>query len=175
MVPSLAGCSAQDLANLQQARDQTAAALQQAQADQQQIQHQLATRPANDPLRHQLEPQLQKLEDIITKAQAALPQLDAAIKSVRSGQPVDPSVQQAVSAIPYGSLALAAASLIFGVVKHVQAGNLVDQQEQTQKAFEQVVAALDAAFPNPTPEQQAKLSGVLDSDVKARVAVARAA
>lgn len=168
----LAGCTAQDLQNLQQARDQTAAALQQAQAAHDQIQQQLTTLPANDPVRQQLAPQLDKLNQIISKAQAFLPLLDAGIKSAQGG-PIDPSVQQAVGVIPYGSLALAAFGVIFGLIKHVQASNLVNQSGQTQKAFQQVVAALDAIVPNPTPEQQTKVDAVLDSDVKAQVAAAR--
>ena len=168
----LAGCSTQDLDRLQQAHDDAASVLKQAQAAHDQIQQQLTTLSANDPLRAALEPQLKKLDEIITKAQSYLPALDGAIQSARSGQ-IDPSLQQAVSAIPYGSLALAFISVIFGVVKHVQAGNLVGQQQQTQKAFAQVVSALDAALPSPTPEQKAKVDGVLDSDVKARVAAVR--
>jgi hypothetical protein len=171
-VALLAGCGAQDLQHLQQARDQTVAALQQAQSAHNQIQQQLTTLPADDPVRKQLEPQLAKLDQIITKAQAFLPLLDAGIKSAQTGQ-LDPSLQQAVSVIPYGSLALATVGVIFGIIKHVQAGNLVDQNDQTQKAFQQVVSALDAIVPNPTPEQQTKVDAVLDTDVKAKVAAAR--
>jgi len=169
----LAGCSSQDLNRLQQAHDDATSVLKQAQAAHDQIQRQLTTLPANDPLRAALEPQLKKLDEIITKAQSYLPALDGAIQSARSGQ-IDPSLQQAVSAIPYGSLALAFFSVIFGVVKHVQAGNLVGQQQQTQKAFQQIVSAMDAALPSPTPEQKAKVDGVLDTDVKAKVASVRA-
>jgi hypothetical protein len=168
----LAGCAAQDIQHLQQARDQTVAGLQQAQSAHDQIQQQITTLPADDPVRKQLEPQLAKLDQIITKAQSFLPVLDAGIKSAQTGQ-LDPSLQQAVSVIPYGSLALAAVGVIFGVIKHVQAGNLVDQNDQTQKAFQQVVSALDTIVPNPTPEQQTKVDAVLDTDVKAKVAAAR--
>jgi|SRR5579884_652416 len=168
------GCAAQDVARLQTARDQAVATLQQAQAAETQVKQQLTTLPADDPVRKALEPQLAKLDQIITKAQSYLPLLDASIKSAQSGQ-LDPSLQQAASMIPYGSLVLAFVGLVFGVVKHVQAGNLLDQHAQTQKAFQQVVAALDAAVPNPTPEQQAKVEGALDTDVKAKVAAARAA
>lgn len=170
----LAGCGAQDLARLQQAHDEAASVLQQAQAAHDKIQQQLTTLPAGDPVRAALEPQLKKLDEIISKAQAYLPALNGAIQSARSGQ-IDPSLQQALGAIPYGSLALALFSVIFGVVKHVQAGNLIGQQQQTQKAFQQIVSAMDAALPNPSPEQKAKVDGVLDTDVKAKVAAARAA
>jgi len=168
----LTGCGAQDLQHLQQAHDQTVAALAQAQSAHDQIQQQLTTLPADDPVRKQLEPQLAKLDQIITKAQSFLPLLDAGIKSAQSGQ-LDPSLQQAASVIPYGSLALALVGVIFGIIKHVQAGNLVDQNDQTNKAFQQVVSALDAIVPNPTPEQQTKVDSVLDGDVKAKVAAAR--
>lgn len=168
----LAGCSAQDLSRLQQARDDAAAVLKQAQTAHDQIQQLLASLPADDPVRKRLEPQLQKLDQIITRAESYLPALDGAIKSAQSGQ-IDPSVQQAVSAIPYGSLILAFVGVIFGIIKHIQAGNLVDSQQQSQKALQQVVAALDAALPNPTPEQKAKVDAVLDSDVKAKVAAVR--
>lgn len=171
---SLCGCTAQDLSQLQQARDQTASVLTQAKTAQAQIQQQVAALPANDPVRQQLEPQLNKLDQIIAKAQAYLPVIDAAMKSASSGQ-IDPSLQQAVSVIPYGSLALAFVSVAFGVIKHVQATNLVGQQQQTQKAFTQVVSAIDAVLPSPTPEQQAKVDGVLDTDVKAKVAAVRSA
>jgi hypothetical protein len=103
-----------------------------------------------------------------------VPLLDAAIKSAGTGQ-IDPALQQAVAAIPYGSLALAVIALIFGIVKHIQAGTLSTRGQQTQKAFEQVVGALDAALPSPTPDQQSKVDAVLDTDVKAKVAAARAA
>jgi hypothetical protein len=168
----LAGCGAQDLQHLQQARDQTVAALAQAQSAHDQIRQQLATLPADDPVRKRLEPQLARLDQIISKAQSFLPLLDAGIKSAQSGQ-LDPSLQQAVSVIPYGSLALALVGVIFGIIKHVQAGNLVDQNDQAQKAFQQVVSALDALVPNPTPEQQSKVEAVLDPDVKAKVAAVR--
>ena len=168
----LAGCAAQDLQHLQQARDQTAVALQQAQSAHDQIQQQLTTLPADDPIRKQLEPQLARLDQIITKAQSFLPLLDAGIKSAQSGQ-LDPSLQQAVSVIPYGSLAVAAVGVVFGIIKHVQAGNLVNQNDQAQKAFQQVVSALDTIVPNPTPEQQTKVDAVLDTDVKAKVAAVR--
>ena len=166
------GCTAQDLAQLQQARDQTAATLQQAQSAHDQIQQQLTTLPTTDPVRRQLQPLLDQLDQIITKAQTYLPLLDATIKSAQSGQ-IDPSMQQAVSVIPYGSLALAFVGVVFGVIKHVQAGNLAGQHQQIQKAFQQVVTAMDAAIPAPNPEQKAKVEGVLDSDVKARVAAVR--
>ena len=169
----LTGCTAQDLSDLQQARDQTVAGLKQAQTAHDQIQQQVTALPADDPVRKQLEPQLQKLDQIIAKAQSFLPLVDAAMNSARTGQ-LDPSLQQAVSVIPYGSLALAFVGVIFGVIKHVQAGNLVDQQQQTQKAFEQIVSAMDAVLPNPTPEQKAKVDAVLDTDVKAQVAAAKA-
>ena len=170
----IGGCAAQDVAQLQQARDQTVAALQQAKADHDQIQQQLAALPANDPLRQRLQPQLDKLDQIIAKAQSYLPLVDAALKSAQSGQ-LDPTLQQAASAIPYGSLALALVGIVFGVVKHLQAGNLVGQQQQTQKAFEQIVSAMDAALPAPSPDQKAKVDAVLDTDVKAKVAAVRQA
>jgi len=169
----LSGCTAQDLATVQQARDQAATTIQQAQAAQTQIRQQLTTMPADDPVREQLQPLLDQLGQIITKAQAYLPALDASIKTLQNGQ-IDPSVQQEVSVIPYGSLALAIISIIFGIVKHVQAGNMADNQQQIQKAFEQVVAAMDAVVPTPTPEQQAKVDSVLDADVKAQVAAVKA-
>jgi hypothetical protein len=168
----LGGCAA-DVQQLQQARDQAAATLSAAQIAAASVQQQLTTRPANDPARQTLQPELGQLQTIISQVQAYLPAINAAIQAAGSGQ-VDPVVQQAAAVIPYGSLALAAISIVFAVVKHVQAGNLTQQQQQTQKAFEQIVTALDAALPAPTPEQQAKVSGVLDTDVKAKVAAARA-
>jgi hypothetical protein len=168
----LAGCTG-DLQQLQQARDEAAATLSAAQAAAAQVQQQLTTRPADDPARQALQPELQQIEGIISQVQAYLPTINAAIQSASSGQ-VDPTVQQAAAAIPYGSLALALISVIVAVVKHVQAGNLTQEQQQTQKAFEQIVSALDAAIPTPTPEQQAKVNAVLDTDVKAKVAAVRA-
>jgi len=170
----LAGCTAQDLAQLQQAHDQAVTTLDQAQTAQKQITQQITTLPANDPVRQALQPKLDQLNQVIVQIQAYVPLLDAAIKSVGTGQ-IDPTLQQAVSAIPYGSLALAVVALIFGIVKHIQAGTLSTQGQQAQKAFEQVVGALDAALPSPTPDQQSKVDAVLDTDVKAKVAAARAA
>lgn len=164
-----AGC-ASDLPQLQQARDAATATLAQARAVDASLRQQAATRPADDPLHAQVD----QLESVIAKVQAILPTINAAIASINAGGTVDPAVQQAAGAIPYGSIALAVASLVFALVKHVQAGNLASQQQQAQKAFEQVVAAMDAALPAPTPEQQAKVQAVLDTDVKAKVAAARA-
>jgi high-affinity Fe2+/Pb2+ permease len=168
----LVGCTAQDLQQLQQARTQAVATLDQAQTAQSQIQKQLTTLPASDPLRQQLEPKLEKLDALITQIQTYVPVLDGAIRSLGTGQP-DPALQQAAAVIPYGSLALALIGVVFGVIKHVQAGNLSDQEAQTQKAFEQIVSALDAALPTPTPEQKAAVDAVLDTDVKAKVAAVR--
>ena len=168
----LAGCAG-DLQQLQQARDQATVTLTAAQAAATQVQQQLTTRPATDPARQTLEPELTHLQTIIAQVQAYLPAINAAIQAASSGA-VDPAIQQAAAVIPYGSLALAVIGIVFAAIKHVQAGNLTQQQQQTQKAFEQVVTAMDAALPAPTPEQQAKVSGVLDTDVKAKVAAARA-
>ena len=168
---TLAGC-AQDAANLQSARAQTSSLIQQAQATRDSLQQQLTTRPADDPLRQHLQPEIDQLDQIITKADSYLPLLDAAIRSSQS-QPIDPQVQQAVSAIPYGSLALAAIGVIFGIIKHVQAGNLIGQQQQVEKAFTQLVSAIDTALPVPTADQKSKMDSVLDADVKAKVAAAR--
>jgi hypothetical protein len=63
--------------------------------------------------------------------------------------------------------------LVFGIVKHVQNGNLVSKTADAEKAFEQIIGAMDAALPSPTPDQQAKVNAVLDTDVKAKVAAAR--
>jgi hypothetical protein len=168
----LGGCTAQDLQQLQQARTQAVATLDQAQTAQSQIQKQLTTLPASDPARQQLEPKLEKLDALITQIQTYVPVLDGAIRSLGTGQ-VDPTLQQAAAVIPYGSLALAVIGVVFGVIKHVQAGNLTDQEAQSQKAFEQIVSALDAALPVPTPEQKAAVDAVLDTDVKAKVAAVR--
>jgi hypothetical protein len=169
----LTGCTAQDLAQLQQAHDQAVATLGEAQTAQKQITQQITTLPANDPARQALQPRLDQLNQVIAQVQAYVPVLDAAIKSAGTGQ-IDPTLQQAVAAIPYGSLALAVVALIFGIIKHIQAGTLSQQGQQTQKAFEQVVGAMDAALPAPTPDQQSKVDAVLDTDVKAKVAAARA-
>jgi hypothetical protein len=92
---------------------------------------------------------------------------------VQSDQ-IDPNLAAAVSAIPYGSLALGVAGLIWATMKHVQAGKVVDEHTQMQQAFKQVVGALDAALPEPTAAQKTAIAGELDADVKARVAAARA-
>ena len=169
---SLIGCAG-DLQQLQQAQTQASATLSAAQSAAAQVQQVLTTRPADDPVRQQLQPELTQIQGIISQVQAYLPALNAAIQSASSGQ-VDPAVQQVATAIPYGSLALAAISLVIAVVKHIQTGNLSGQVQQTQKAFEQIVTALDAVIPAPTAEQQAKVDAVLDTDVKAKVAAARA-
>jgi hypothetical protein len=168
---ALPGC-AQDAANLQSVRAQTASILQQAESTRDVLKQQLTTRPADDPLRQHLQPEIDQLDQIITRADSYLPLLDAAIRTAQS-QPIDPQTQQAVSVIPYGSLALAVISIIFGIIKHVQAGNLIDQQQQVDKAFTQLVAAVDTALPVPTADQKAKMDSVLDADVKAKVAAAR--
>jgi cell division protein FtsB len=168
-----AGCTAQDLQQLQQARAQTVSELDQAQATQTQLRQSLTTLPADDPIRKELEPKLDELDALIQRLQGYVPVLDGAIQSLSTSQ-VDPTLQQAAAAIPYGSLVLAALSLAFGVVKHVQAGNLSDQEQQAQKAFAQIVAAMDAALPTPNADQKAAVDSALDSDVKAKVAAARA-
>ena len=169
----LIGCTAQDLQTLQQAHDQAVSTLGQAQAAEKQISQQVTTLPATDPVREALEPKLDQLDQIIKQIQSYVPVLNATIASAGTGQ-IDPVVQQAAAAIPYGSLALAVIAVVFGVIKHVQAGTLSAEGQQTQKAFQQLVDAMHAAIPSPSPEQQAKVDSVLDTDVKAKVAAARA-
>lgn len=168
----LLGCTA-DQQQLQQAATQAANTLSQAQADQTALQNKLTTLPSDDPSRATLQAQLAQLNQIIAQVQAVLPSLNSAAQSSTAGA-IDPVVQQAAAAIPYGSLALAVASMIFALIKHIQAGNLSDQEQQLQKAFQQLVTGLDAALPNPTADQQAKVDAALDSDVKAKVAAVRA-
>lgn len=165
---TLPGCTG-DLQQLQQAQTQANATLSAAQAAAAQVQQQLTTQPADSPAQQEL----QQIQTIISQVQGYLPALSAAIQSASSGT-TDPAIQQAAAAIPYGSLALAAISLVVAVVKHIQAGNLSQQVQQTQKAFEQIVSAMDAVIPNPTAEQQAQVNAALDSDVKAKVASVRA-
>lgn len=141
-----------DTAQLQQTRDAANATLAQAQAVDATLRQQATTRPADDPLHAQVS----KLETVIAQVQSLLPTINAAIAGLNSGA-IDPAVQQALGAVPYGSIALAVASLIFALFKHVQAGNLSVAQQQTQKAFEQVVAAINApsSAPAPTPASSA--------------------
>jgi hypothetical protein len=134
---------------------------------------QIAALPTTDPLRKTLEPQLSRLDAIIARGQQYVPLADAAIQAVQEGQ-TDPNLQAAASAIPYGSLTLAVIGLIWGTVKHVQAGNLVNEHVEMEQAFKQVVSALDAALPEPTAAQTTAIAGNLDADVKARVAAVRA-
>jgi hypothetical protein len=168
----LPGC-AQDAPNLQSARNQAAATIHDAQTARDQLQQKLTTLRADDPLRAHLQPEIDQLDQIITRADSYLPLLDAAIRSAQS-QPIDPTVQQAVSTIPYGTLAVALIGVVFGVVRHLQANSLVDKEQNTQRAFEQLVAAVDTALPTPTADQKSKMDSVLDADVKAKVAAARA-
>jgi hypothetical protein len=142
----LPGC-ADDTAQLQQARDAANATLAQAQAADATLRSQAATRPADDPLHAQVA----HLETVIAQVQSLLPTINAAIASISSGGAVDPALQQALGAIPYGSIALAIASLVFARMKHVQAGNLSTAQQQTQKAFDQVLAAINPPVPARIP------------------------
>ena len=87
---------------------------------------------------------------------------------------IDPTVQAAVAAVPYGSLALAVAGIVWGLAKHVQAGKILTEGQQVQTAFAQVVKALDSALPQPTDQQKAAIASVLDTDAKARAAAVRA-
>jgi hypothetical protein len=169
----LGGCAAQDAAKLTAARTQATTEIANEQDMESALQTQIAALPATDPLRKTLEPQLARLDAIIARGQQYVPLADAAIQSVQDG-PIDPNLQAAASAIPYGSLTLAVIGLIWGIVKHVQAGNLVDEHVQMQQAFKQVVSALDAALPGPTAIQKTAIAGELDADVKARVAAVRA-
>ena len=155
----------EDATDLQSARDQAASTLDQARARESTLSHQLSTLPANDPLRLKLQPQLDRLDQFITSIQQELPKLDAALQSAKTAsQPPDPTLTQAVSAIPYGSLALALLGLTIGVGKHVQASNLLSKHQQSQKAFTQIVEALDSLLPSPpTPAQQATITAALAS------------
>lgn len=165
---TILGCAG-DLQQLQQAQTQASATLAAAQAAAATVQQTLTTQPSDASAKQEL----QQIQTIISQVQSELPAVSAAIQSASSGA-VDPAIQQAAAAIPYGSLALAAISLIVAVVKHIQAGNLTQQVQAAQKAFQQIVTAMDAVVPNPTAEQQSKVDAVLDSDVKAKVAAARA-
>ena len=153
----------EDSTDLQSARDQAASTLDQARARESQLSQQLSTLPANDPLRLKLQPQLDRLDQFISTLQQQIPKLDAAIKSSQSTpQPIDPTLQQSLSTIPYGSLAVALLGLTFGVIKHVQASNLLSKHQQSQQAFTQIVQALDSLLPkSPTPDQQATLTAAL--------------
>ncbi len=169
-----AGC-AQDATNLQSARDQSAITIAEARTRESQLSQQLSTLPSNDPLRQRLQPQLDKLDQFINQAQSQLPKLDAAIKAAQTPpQPLDPTLQQTLSAIPYGSIAVAILGLSFATLKHLQSANLLTQYQQSQKAFQQIVQALDSILPTPTPDQQLKLNAALDTDVKAKLAATRA-
>jgi hypothetical protein len=168
-----AGC-ADDAATLAQAHATATTLVQEAQTTRATLAAKLSTMPASDPSRANVQSQLNQLDQIISTVQTALPKLDAA--AAATTQPaIDPAIVQAAGAIPYGSLAVAVVGLIFGIVKHIQNGNLVEKTADAEKAFEQVVGALDAALPSPTPDQQAKVNAVLDSDVKAKVAAVRTA
>jgi hypothetical protein len=168
-----AGC-AEDAASLSQAQAGATTLVRDAQSTRSELITKLSTLSASDPSRANIQSQLNQLDQLIASTQASLPKLDAAARATT--QPaIDPAISAAAGAIPYGSLAVAVISLIFGIIKHVQNGSLVDQQQDAEKAFGQIVGALDAALPNPTPDQQAKVNSVLDSDVKAKVATVRTA
>ena len=166
------GCTAQDLAQLQSTRDQTVAEINQAVQSEAALKQQAAALPASDPVRTGLDSQLSKLDALIARGQQYLPILDAAIHSAQSAS-IDPSIQSAVAAIPYGSLALAVAGIVWGLVKHLQAGKTLAEGEQVQTAFAQMVKALDAALPQPSDQQTAAIASVLDTDAKARAALVR--
>ncbi len=170
---TMLGCAAQDVARLQAVRDQTTSAISQATQEETSLKQQVAALPANDPVRKTIEPELAKLDALIARGQQYLPVIDGAINSAQAGQ-IDPALQTAVAAIPYGSLALGVAGIIWGLIKHFQAGETAKEGQQVQSAFAQMVQALDAALPQPTAQQTAAISGVLDSDVKTRAAMVRA-
>ena len=154
----LTGC-ADDATSLAQAHATATTLVQDAQSTRATLAAKLSTLPASGPSRANVQSQLNQLDQIISAAQTSLPKLDAA--AAATTQPViDPAIVQAAGAIPYGSLAVAVIGLIFGIVKHIQNGNLVEKTDDAEKAFEQVVGALDAALPSPTPEQQAKVNAV---------------
>ena len=165
------GCNTSPSA-IAQAQANATTLVQNAQATRTAVATKLSTMPATDPARPTLQIQLDKLDQLISQTQQSLPAFDAAAKS--SNQPaIDPAIVQAAGVVPYGSLAVALLGLLFGVIKQVQNGNLVDKQQNAEKAFEQIVGALDAALPTPTPDQQARVNAVLDTDVKAKVAAVR--
>ncbi len=169
----LAGCTSGDLAKLTAARTETVAAVASAKDSEAVLRSQIDALPVSDPVRKTLEPKLAELDSAIARGEQYLPVVDGAIQSAQSGQ-IDPAVSAAVSAVPYGSLALAAIGLVWATVKHVQASSALEQHAKTQLALKQVVSALDAAVPEPTPAQNGAIAGVLDADVKARVAAVRA-
>ncbi len=168
-----AGCSTQDLARLQAARATTVTAVDQARQARAALQQQITALPADDPVRKAAEPQLARLDTLIAKTERYLSVLDGVIQSAQTNQ-IDPSLQSAVASIPYGSLALAAVGIVWGLVKHLQAGKTLAEGEDAQSAFAQMVKALDAALPQPTDQQKAAIASVLDSEVKSRAAIVRA-
>jgi hypothetical protein len=167
------GCAG-DISAIDQARSDANTLVKNEQTTRAGIVSKLSTMPSTDPARTNLQSQLDKLDQLIAATQASLPKLDAAAKDPAPA-PIDPAITQAAGAIPYGTLVVAVVGLVFGVVKHVQNGTLVDKQQEAEKAFEQIVGALDAALPSPTPDQQARVNAVLDTDVKAKVAAVRTA
>jgi hypothetical protein len=125
------------------------------------------TQPTTAPV------QLNQLDKLLSQAQSFVTMLGGTLQTAAAAAQ-DPVLRAAASAIPYGSLALGILGVVAAVVKQTQATTATQQQQQTQKALTQVVSAMDAAIPSPTPEQQSKIAGVLDTDVKAQVAAARA-
>ena len=116
--------------------------------------------------------QVNQLDGVLKQAQSIVTVLGSTIATA-AVVAQDPAMQALAAAIPYGSLAVGVLGVVAAVIKHAQAASATQQQQQTQKALTQVVGALDAALPNPTPEQQSKIASVLDTDVKAKVAAAR--
>lgn len=169
----LLGCSQQDVAKLTAARNDVVSEVADAKSAEAALRTQVAALPANDPVRKALEPRLAQLHEAITRGEQYLPVVDGAIQSAQSRQ-IDPSLTTAASAVPYGSLVLAAVGLVWGTIKHIQASGALEQHAQTQQAFQQVVGALDAALPEPSAAQKTAIAGALDADVKAKVAAARA-
>lgn len=129
------------------------------------VEKQLADLPTDDPARKVLEPQLEKLKEI-------LPKLEKIAAAGQATSLDDPAVHAAAASIPYGSLALA---LLVAGERGYRAFQRRRQLEAERKALTQVVAGLESMHPHKTPIQKLILGEAQDEQTKQRVAEIKAA
>lgn len=133
------GCTADQLAQVQQTR----AATTQAVAD---LEAQAATLPPGDPVRVEIEKTVSKAKDSVAK-------LDAAVAGIANGDLSE--IRKQTEGIPYSGIAISVASLVYGLYQRGQLGKI-------KTAFTQVVKSVDHALPEPTEAQKLAMSAVQD-------------
>lgn len=156
----VAGCESVPV-QLTQSRDAVNVVLEEAKGVSEDTKAAIASLPANDPVRVQLEAKLKQADDLIVKAKQAVLVADAAIEAAETGT-VPPQLTTLLTGVPYGSYVLVALSLAVALKKRADA-------LKTNAALRKVVASWDAVGEDLTAEEKKEVSDIQGPTVTAIV------